>query len=112
VDYLDSLRSLKENWDGYGAAAPDPEILMSAASMLTSYACEGGIPVPSLSPTRTGGILFDWVASVHELEVELVTKTAASYVYFNTQTGVTQEGALFPDDPDHRFFEIIRRYFV
>jgi hypothetical protein len=112
LDYVDSLRALKENWDGYGAAAPDPEILMSAASMLTSYAYEGGVPIPNISPTRTGGILLDWAADAHELEVELVTKAAASYVYLNTQTGVAQEGALFPDSPDDRFFEIIRNYFA
>lgn len=110
--HLGSLAQLQEDWDGYGAAAPDPDILDSAASLLTSYATRAALPPPSISPTRTGGVLFEWENGPHEIEVQVVSRSAASYVYLNTETDADCSGALFPDSPDTHFFDLMREHFV
>jgi hypothetical protein len=111
MNYLDSLASMRENWDGYNAAAPDRAILASAASFLRSYVRGFRPPAPSISPTRAGGVLFEWENGPHEIEVQLVSQTAASWVYLNTETGEERSGALFTDSTDPKFVTLMQQHF-
>jgi hypothetical protein len=110
--FLAGLAKLEENWDGYGAAAPDPLILRSAASLLRSLAIELGVVAPDISPTRTAGVLFEWDVGTHHLEIQVVSSTAASYVYEDEARNFVRSGALFNDDPDPRCIEWLQNHFT
>lgn len=109
---LNRILSLPENWDSYGAAEPDPETVRSAYGFLLFLCQETGVAEPHASPTRNGGILFEWVKEPHELEVDIMTPHTATYVYENTETQSSQTGQLFVDDADDGvFLGIVREHF-
>jgi hypothetical protein len=65
IEQLEAMRHLGENWDGYGAAAPQANLIDLAReftglieAMLKKSAAEPG--ALHVSPTRVGGILIDW----------------------------------------------------
>ena len=109
---LSSLMRLGPDWDSYGAAAISHEIVRSAYGFILFLAAESRIPEPEISPTRNGGVLLEWHNGDHELEVQLVSKQAASYVYENANTNTTVTGYLFCDDAnDGCFLKIVHDYF-
>ena len=110
---LVAIQSLPENWDSYGAAAPDREIVGSAYGFLEFVAENVEIQAPQVTPTPSGGVLLDWHVDDHEIEVELVSAHAASYVYENMKTGEMTPGSLFNDCADDgRFLQILREHFA
>jgi hypothetical protein len=112
MQQLQAIRSVGENWDGYGAAAPRPEIIRSAEGFLHFLAKDVSVPAPYISPTRTGGVLFEWAHGPHQLEVDVYTRDDASYVYLNGETDGAVSGWLFRDNADDgRFLEIVRSFF-
>ena len=113
TEQLRAMRSLGENWDGYGAAAPRAEILHSAIGFLRFLSRYVSVPLPYMSPTRNGGVLFEWERGPHQLEVDICTRDAASYVYLNRQTDLSISGYLFKDSADDGcFLEVVRTYFA
>jgi hypothetical protein len=112
TEYLQSLRSLNENWDGYGAAAPDPTILQSSVGFLGFVATHSTASAPHISPARTGGVVFEWESQPHELEVEIIRDGAAEYLYLDNRTGTEVSGCLFFDDADDgRFLRLLGEFF-
>jgi hypothetical protein len=58
-------------------------------------------------------VLFEWEQGPHQLEVDICTRDAASYVYLNRQTDLPISGSLFRDSADDgRFLEIVRSHFT
>ena len=95
---LDQLLTLPGNWDSYGACPIDREIVESVKGLL---ACLGeflDLPSPCVSATRTGGVLLQWRSGTKEVEVELVSRDAASFVYADEATTEEDEGELFRDE--------------
>ena len=110
--FLEGLIAIEKNWDGYGAASTQPDILCSAIDLLGVLASKLGVKAPEISPTRTGGVIFEWESDGHELEIQLVSSDAASYVYSNMSEGSMCSGALFTDDFDPKCAELLNKYFT
>jgi hypothetical protein len=112
LSQLESLSSLEKNWDGYGAAAPRPEVVLAAIKFIRHLAANSVISAPHVSPTRTGGVLFEWERDPYHLEVQFVSKDAASFAYLDSNTNQSVTGALFTDDQDATFYALLNRDFV
>lgn len=109
---LMAISRLQENWDGYGAAAPKVDIISAARRFISLLATRCLVASPVISPTRSGGVLFTWKNDIHRLEVQFISRDAASFAYLNTGTGKSERGALFTDSQDVRFGKILSRYFT
>jgi hypothetical protein len=91
-EQLEAMRRLPENWDGYGAAAPQGAVLDFAhvfvgfleAALKTS---RSDAPTLHVSPTRIGGILVEWDDSAMEHEVQINPDFCLSFLYLHKATG-------------------------
>ena len=63
-----SLGRLGHNWDGYGAAPLDPEMIFTAKKLLGRLS---DFPPPHIVPGSTGSIQFEWDARSRSLEIEI-----------------------------------------
>lgn len=91
---LHAMRHLSENWDGYGAAAPQAHMIELArefARLIQTVLRNCSVPVNSLhvSPTRTGGVLVEWEDAAAEHEVEISPDQSFSFLHLNKATGHT-----------------------
>ena len=68
---IQAFTDLENDWDGLGAMAPDPEIILLTLKLITFLS--GAIPFTRAVPTPTGGILVEWQLSSGEyLEAEVL----------------------------------------
>lgn len=93
-----SFLNLGTDWDGDGSAAPRQDLVLSGWGLLQDLAKQCAFPAPYIEPTRTGGVLFSWDHGSHQLEIQIVSKDAATYVYLDRQTRQTVTGYLFRGD--------------
>jgi hypothetical protein len=89
---LQAMGQLQENWDGYGAAAPQAHIIDLARAfvglMEEVLSKRGGANDPlKVCPTRIGGILIEWDDSALEHEVEINPDQSFSFLHLNKATG-------------------------
>ncbi|MBI3824069.1 MAG: hypothetical protein HY289_15480 [Planctomycetes bacterium] len=89
---FEALRKLPENWDGYGAAAPQARAIDLARSI--TGLIDAGLRKSSadshpfhISPTRVGGVLIEWEHGVMEHEVEVNPDASISFLHRNRSTG-------------------------
>jgi hypothetical protein len=92
IEQLQAMRSLMENWDGYGAAVPvataidlAQEFVSLLETMLkkpTSSSCELHV-----SPTRNGGILIEWEDRAMQHEVEINPDRSIGFLHLDKTTG-------------------------
>jgi len=107
---LDRLLGVPPNWDSYGADPPSPDAAASARGLVLALGQSWDLPAPLVSPTRTGGVLLEWASGSKELEIEIVSRDAASFVFTDDYTGEEYEGAIFRDNVnDDRFFKSLKR---
>jgi len=112
TNHIISLSSLQENWDGYGADSPNPKLIGGAIGLLGFIANHSNVSIPSISPTRIGGVIFEWENDPHEIEVEIVTEGAAEYAYINTQNREEKNGCLFINSADDgQFLQTLNKHF-
>lgn len=104
LEWLQSLRQVQKNWDGYDADAPRPEMIEAASEFIRSIVERVPVGVPYATPTRVGGIVFAWEQGPHQMEVEFDPEEANSFLYLNTETDEGVEGPLpMSDGPDGEF---------
>jgi hypothetical protein len=94
---LQAMCQLGENWDGYGAAAPQAHVIELAREFVSLIAIvlrtRAAAPeAPHVSPTRTGGILIEWEAAELQHEVEISPDQSFAFLHFNKATGHTDAG--------------------
>jgi len=92
IEQLEAMSRLGENWDGYGAAAPQAEIIELAQEFVgllnSMLARSSDVPAEfHVSPTRVGGILIDWEDDVIEHEMELSPDGSIGFLHHNKGTG-------------------------
>lgn len=92
VEQLEAMRALNENWDGYGAAAPEGVVLDLAREFVRLIEAllrrRGAFPGNLYaSPTRTGGVLIEWEDGGTEHEVEINPDQSFSFLHLNKTTG-------------------------
>lgn len=101
IEQLEAMRRLEENWDGYGAAAPQANLIELAKeftglieAMLRKSSTEPR--VLHVSPTRVGGILIDWEDRSMQHEVELNPDSSIGFLHLNKATGSIQTRKFSP----------------
>jgi hypothetical protein len=101
IDQLDAMRKLRENWDGYGAAAPQgnlidlaQEFISLIEAMLRKSTAEPGLL--HVSPTRIGGILIDWEDRSMQHEMELNPDSSIGFLHLNKTAGSIQSRKVTP----------------
>ena len=95
---LDTMINLEAGWDGHDGDAPRADVIGSAKGLIQGLAERFAMQRPVISPTRIGGLLIQWERGVHELEVELVSRDAATYAFLNAEDGSGFEGCLFREE--------------
>lgn len=98
---LQAMRLLGENWDGYGAAAPQAHVIELAREFVnlieTLLRKRTETPGPvHVSPTRTGGILIEWQDGVMQHEVDINPDQTFAFLHLNTATGHIETRKLSP----------------
>src|SRR5689334_835860 len=86
------MRSLAENWDGYGAAAPattaielGQEFVSLLEAMLKKSSSEPSAVY--VTPTRIGGVLIEWEDRAAQHEVEISSDRSIAFLHFDKATG-------------------------
>ncbi len=92
IEQLEAMRHLGENWDGYGAAAPQTQIIVLAQEFIglldVMLARSSVAPAEfHVSPTRVGGILIDWEDDATEHEMDLSPDGSIGFLHHNKATG-------------------------
>lgn len=83
------LRSLKDNWDTYGSAAPTDETILIGETILI-LSPEEKLPSLQISPVSGGGIQFFWRVGPRELDLEIVPDGTIEYL--KSEGEDTEEG--------------------
>lgn len=73
------MADLKENWDSEGARPVDPACIVRAARALVELHERCG-PLPSVVPTREGGVQLEWEDERGYAEVEFLPDGRAGYL--------------------------------
>jgi hypothetical protein len=92
IEQLKAMRSIPENWDGYGAAAPQAAIIDFAqefASLIEAMLRTSSFNpcVLHMSPTRVGGILIEWEDPAAQHEVDIAPDRSIGFLHLNKATG-------------------------
>jgi hypothetical protein len=91
LEQLKAMRSLEENWDGYGAAPPRADLIDLASEFvhfMQALRRQSSTYQQILaSPTRTGGVLLEWDDDQREHEVEFNPDGSLGFLHVNKLTG-------------------------
>jgi hypothetical protein len=92
IEQLQAMRSLVENWDGYGAAAPSSAALDLAQEFagLIEAMLQKSTSIPCVlhvSPTRNGGVLVEWEDRAVQHEVEISPDRSIGFLHLDKATG-------------------------
>jgi hypothetical protein len=101
IEQLEAMRHLQENWDGYGAAAPQANVIDLAqefAGLIDTMLRKSGTQPGALhvSPTRAGGIVIDWEDDTRQHEIELDPDGSVSFLHLNKPTGQIETRKFIP----------------
>jgi hypothetical protein len=91
---FDAVLRLQPGWDSNGADAPDPKLVGAAKALLENLCAGGSFPKPHISPTRSGGIQFEWEADGRYFEIEVTGEREATYLYQDTAARIEEAGTL------------------
>lgn len=86
---INQLRSLKAGWDSYGAPAINEATLNYGLGLFAIVAIPK-LPVPSVVPTRHGGVQFEWHTAQGDVEV-LITAPTRYEAFFAPRKGAAIE---------------------
>lgn len=107
LEQLRVIAALPDNWDSYGASAPDVDRLEAAWNLLICLCQNTDLPQPHVNPTPNGGVQFEWEVGSRYFEIEVEAVTAATYLYSDSLANVEETGCIFQDDD---LLEPIRDY--
>jgi hypothetical protein len=89
---LDGFRKLETGWDGDGAPAIDPQIIVAARQLINKHADLIASPF-YVFPTLEGGVQLEWSreGGRRELELELETPQQIHYLFTDEAQGISEE---------------------
>lgn len=87
---ISKLGELEENWDSYGARRIDRRCIEAAVSVLRAI-LDVATPRPSVVPTSSGGIQFEWHRGGIDLEIEIESPSRMNVFFEDEQVGVQRE---------------------
>lgn len=86
TEQLQAMRLMSENWDGYGAAAPEGHVIELAGefvglieALLRKRAT--GAAIVHVNPTRIGGVLIEWEDAGMQHEVDMSPDRSFSFCF-------------------------------
>jgi hypothetical protein len=97
-EQLQAIAALPNDWDSYGAAAPDFNKLEAAWGLLFCLCANTDLPKPYVNPTRNGGVQFEWEAGERYFEIEVVAERAATYLYCDHAAKVEETDSIFGEE--------------
>jgi hypothetical protein len=89
-EQLQAMGALGENWDGYGAVAPQADAIDLAQAIVGLMEAVLRNLAPSnlhVSPTRVGGVLIEWKEGSLEHEVEINPDRSIGFLHHNKSSG-------------------------
>jgi hypothetical protein len=101
-DQLQAMLGLKENWDGYGAAAPNAaavELARGFVGLLEQQVKKSANAALHLSPTRIGGVLIEWEDNANEHELEIDPYGSLGFLHRDKTTGQIATRRSYPFAP-------------
>jgi hypothetical protein len=93
---IESLLTLPENWDSYGARAIESRAVRAAIELLRSIV-QLDTPQPVVVPTNQGGIQIEWHTQGIDLEIEITAEREVRILYENPQENAEEEFELGSD---------------
>lgn len=100
-EQLEAMRNLGENWDGYHAAAPEPNVIDLAQEfvgliefILRQRPAGSNLHV---SPTRAGGVLLEWLNGLREHEVEISPDGSIGFLHRHCVSGQIESRRFAPE---------------
>jgi hypothetical protein len=93
---IESLLTLPENWDSYGARVIEARIVRAAIELLRSIV-QLDTPQPVIVPTNRGGIQIEWHTRGIDLEIEITADGEVRVLYGNPQENAEEEFELGSD---------------
>lgn len=89
---LYGLKSLQDNWDGQGSAAPSADLIQSAVE-LAEFLRRVSTPPTTAVATPAGTILFSWEDQSTYYEIEVMAPYRAEWMFVD-QNGVATHGVV------------------
>jgi hypothetical protein len=103
IEQLDAMRRLGDNWDGYGAAAPQASAIDLAQefvglfeallSKFTAHSC-----TLHVNPTRVGGVLIELEDPLKQHEVEINPDRSIGFLHHDRGTGQMETRKFVPEN--------------
>lgn len=83
---LQTIGNLSAGWDSHGGAPPERDQVTAAHELLSSVAraCDHR---PSINPTRSGGVQFEWETELGYVELETTARNVAEFYWTNAVDG-------------------------
>lgn len=75
---LRELGTLEDDWDGYGAASINAEIISQALDAFAFF-CRNGF-APEINPNPHGTISFEWTSAKGKADLEIGTRDCSFYL--------------------------------
>ncbi len=100
-EQLQAMRRLGENWDGYGAAAPQAsavDLALELAGLIEAMLSKS-ISEPHVlhvTPTRVGSILIEWEDPRMQHEIEINPDRSIGFLHLNMSTGYIETRKFSP----------------
>jgi hypothetical protein len=87
---------LPDNWDSYGAPVIDHEKVLFGLNLLLAT-LDPQSPAPTVVPTPSGSVQFEWHRQGMDIEVEVLSAGKINLYYENGATGSSEESTLTSD---------------
>ena len=100
LEQLEAMRGVPDDWDGYGGAAPRHDVIAAAIDFWRLLQTRPLLRDPFVTPTRIGGVLLEWEAAPHQLEVEFESPGKAVFICLNRETDESATGPVLPHSRD------------
>ena len=108
---VENLRTLEDNWDGYGGSSVSPQARQHALRFIDMIeAAPGRLPFPEISPTPSGTIAFEWEAHETVVYVEIGNTRYSGYIRLDRQQPTFLQGQA--DYLDQQIVAAIQRAIV
>jgi hypothetical protein len=85
VNRLNELISLQPGWDGANASPPTAEAVLAVIDVLNEISLDV-VPLPHVSPSIDGGLLFEWDENGYELEIWIAPDGQVTVTYEHGQS--------------------------
>ncbi len=93
IKKITALMNLQENWDSYGAKPINVNLVHAGVNLLQEISTNE-VPEPSIVPTSTGSLQFEWHTAGIDFELELISSTKIHAYFEDESTGMEWEDIL------------------